>query len=106
MDPISTLMVGHATGKFLDKLGSSFRTHVIDRWTRRRAEEFFEQFCKEVSSQNGAPTPSELDEELTKLLEDEACSEVLFDAYRRVALSKSKILGPRIIAILTAEIVT
>jgi hypothetical protein len=34
------------------------------------------------------------------------CSAVVFDAYRSVCLTKSKALGPRIIALLTAEIVT
>jgi hypothetical protein len=104
MDPIPSLLVGHAAGKLLDKFGSSFRAHVIDRWSRRRAEEFFNQFCSEVLRQEDAP-PDELDKALTRILEDEVCSEVLFEAYRRVALSKSKSLGPRIIALLTAELV-
>jgi hypothetical protein len=47
----------------------------------------------------------ELEEDLTKLVEDEVCAEVLFDAYRRVSLSKSKSLGPRIIGLLTAQLV-
>lgn len=104
MDPVSSLLVGHAAGKVLDRLGSSVRT-LIERWSRRRAEEFFDQFCKEVSRQCNAATPRELDETLTKIVEDEACQEILFEAYRRVALSRSKALGPRIIALLTAELV-
>ncbi len=105
MDPVSSVLVGHAAGKLLDRFGSIFRTHVIDRWSRRRAEEFFAQFCKEVSHQRDGATPYKLDEILTKIVEDEVCSEILFDAYRRVALSRSKALGPRIIALLTAELV-
>jgi hypothetical protein len=105
MDPISSLLVGHAAGKLLDKFGSSFRTHVIERWSRRRAEEFFGQFCEEVSRLGDCATSRELDETLARMVEDEVCSEVLFDAYRRVALSRSRVLGPRIIALLTAELV-
>jgi hypothetical protein len=105
MEPVSSFLVGHAAGKLLDKFGSSFRAQVIERWSRRRALEFFDQFCKEVSGQCDGATPRELDEALTKIVEDEMCSEILFDAYRRVALSRSKALGPRIIALLTAELV-
>jgi hypothetical protein len=46
-----------------------------------------------------------LDQTLTEILEDDLCSEVLFEAYRHVALSKSRELGPRIIALLTAALV-
>ncbi len=105
MEPISSLLVGHAAGKLLDKFGSSFRTHVIERWSKRRAEEFFGQFCEEVSRQRDYATSRELDDALAQVVEDKVCSEVLFDAYRRVALSKSRVLGPRIIALLTAELV-
>jgi hypothetical protein len=87
MDPLSSLLVGHAASKLLDKFGSSFRTHVIDRWSRRRAEEFFVQFYEEVSRQRDGVTSDTLDELLSKMVEDEVCSEILFDAYRRVALS-------------------
>lgn len=104
MDPVSSLLIGHAAGKLLDKFGSSFRAHVIERWSRRRAEEFIVQFCEEVSRQHGT-TPQELGEALTRITEDEVCSEILFDAYRRLALSRSRVLGPRIIALLTAELV-
>lgn len=102
MDPLSSLLVGHAAGKLLDKFGSSFRAHVVDRWSRRRAQEFLGEFCEEVSRQRGGITSDALDELLTKMVEDEICSEILFDAYRRVALSKSRALGPRVIALLMA----
>ncbi len=105
MDPASSFLVGHVSGKLLDKLGASFRTHVVERWSRRRAEAFFDEFCRELSRQKETVDPDHLDRAFTNILEDEGCSEVLFDAYRRVAFSKSRELGPRIIALLTAEIV-
>lgn len=105
MDPISSLLVGHAAGKLLDKFGQGFKTHVIDRWSHRRATEFVEQFCKEVAQEGGGDLPEDLDDRLTKIVKDELCSQILFDAYRRVALSRSRVLGPRIIALLTAELV-
>lgn len=105
MDPVTSLLASHAAGKLLDTFGSSFRTHVIERWSRRRAEEFIVQFCEEVSRQRSGATDHELEAALTRITEDEVCSEILFDAYRRLALSRSRVLGPRIIALLTAELV-
>jgi hypothetical protein len=105
MDPASSFLAGHAAGKLMDKLGATFRTHVIDRWSRRRAEAFFEQLCRELAATPEGSAPEDLEARLTRLVEDETCSEVLFDAYRRVSLAKSRDLGPRIIALLTAKIV-
>src|SRR6202043_1948719 len=105
MDPVSSFLVGHVASKVLDKFGSSFRAQVIERCSRSRAQAFFNQFCDEVSRQCDGAAPQELEDTLTRIVEDEACSEILFDAYRRVALSRSRALGPRIIALLTAELV-
>src|SRR5258708_35858215 len=52
-----------------------------------------------------APETEDVDERLTAILEDEAKSEVLFEAYRRVCLSTSKRLGPRIVGLLTGRLV-
>ena len=103
MEPIS-FFAGHIAGKALDYLTSRFRTHVIERWSRKRAEQFFEEFCHEVEAEITGAKSESLDELLTKILEDETGSEVLFDAYRRVVFARSKNLGPRIIGILTAEL--
>ena len=104
IDPATSFLAGHVGSKLLDKLGSSFRTQVVERWSRRRAEAFFDQFCSEVARSHEAASDG-LDAALTKIIEDDTCSEVLFDAYRRVALSKSRELGPRVIGLLTAELV-
>jgi hypothetical protein len=105
IDPATSFLAGHLGSKVLDRLGSTFRTHVIERWSRRRAEVFFDQFCAEVAQSKQVSKPDTIESALTKIIEDEVCSEVLFDAYRRVALTRSKELGPRIIALLTAELV-
>lgn len=42
---------------------------------------------------------------LDKMFKDESCSEKLYDAYRSVCFSRSKSIGPRIIAVVTAELV-
>jgi hypothetical protein len=83
-----------------------FGVAVIERWTRHRAERFFEGFVEAVNveSSTGAQT-EEVDSKLTAILADETKSEVLFDSYRRVCFSKSKTLGPRIIGLLTGQLV-
>lgn len=47
----------------------------------------------------------ELSQKLDELLADETRSEVVFDAYRSVCLTKAKSIGPRVIALLTVELV-
>ena len=105
MDPVSSLISGHVAGKLFDYIGSKFKTNVIERWTKRRAQSFFDEFCREVEIELAGTESAKLDDILSHILEDETCSEILFDAYRRVSLTKSKELGPRIIGIVTAELV-
>ena len=103
MAPISALVTGYATDKLVDVAERMVRKHVIERWTRMRAIEFYREFCatllKAESSQE------ELQDLLDELLSDETKSEIVFEAYRLVCLAKSKTIGPRIIAVLVAEIV-
>lgn len=102
---MSSFVVGHVASKLLDQLAATFRTHVIERWSYRRAHEFFEEFCFQLSVTTPVKTSTALENALARLTEDETCSQVLFDAYRRVTLARSRVLGPRVIAILTAELV-
>ena len=104
MDQISSLFAGHVAGKLIDRIGASFRTHVIERWSKRRAQVFFAQFCDEVAVELSGAQSDSLEELLSEMLKDEACSELLFDSYRRVSLSRSKTLGPRVIGILSAQL--
>jgi hypothetical protein len=103
MDPVTSLVAGHAAGKLIDRVAASFRVNVIERWSRRRAQHFFGQFCLEVEHELAGEHSAELEPLLDKMLEDEFATELLFDAYRRVSLSRSKSIGPRIIGILTAR---
>ncbi len=79
------------------------RTHVIERWSRYRARQFFDAFCQSLL--DAGISNDDIGKKLDELLEDEVTSEIVFDAYRAVCLTKSKSLGPRIIALLTAELV-
>lgn len=104
MDPVSSLAVGYATGKLTEIAESTVRTHVIERWGRYRAKQFFAAFCGAITSPD--TTEPELNKLLDDLFADDYRSEVMFDAYRSVCLTKSRAIGPRVIALLTAELVT
>jgi hypothetical protein len=102
MEPVATI-TEYLAGKLVEHAEGAVRKHVIERWTRYRANQFFEAFC-EAFLDLGV-SDDDLAARLDELLCDEVRSQVVFDAYRAVCLSKSRALGPRIIALLTAELV-
>lgn len=78
---------------------------AIERWTVFRRDQFFESLLENLQiEQASGDDRIEVDEALDELLKNEQNSEVLFDAYRRVCFSKTKKYGPRIIGLLTAEL--
>ena len=79
------------------------RVHVIERWSRHRARQFFDAFCHSLL--DVGISDSEIASKLDELLADSSKSEIVFDAYRSVCFTKAKNLGPRVIALLTAELV-
>lgn len=98
-------IVSKAGASIASSLMKSFSISVIERWSRYRAELFFEEFqsCllqKRITSDENHDIAKEIDE----LLSTDFGSEILFDSYRRVSLARSKDIGPRIIGLLTAEI--
>lgn len=100
---VATSVIGKTVATAAAK---KFGVAVIERWTRYRAERFFEGFVETLSMEvsTGLQT-DDVDRRLTAILADDTKSEVLFDAYRRVCFSKSKTLGPRIIGLLTGHLV-
>lgn len=99
----ATTVIGKAVANAVVK---KFGGAVVERWTRYRADRFFEGLVETVGVEfsTGIET-DEVDKRLTAILADDTKSEVLFDAYRRVCFSKSKMLGPRIIGLLTGQLV-
>lgn len=104
MDPLS-LAAGHVAGKLIDRFSTSFRVNVIERWSRARAATYFEQFCQEIETELAGGQSDQLDTLLDQLLQDDYATEVMFDAYRSVVMSRSKTIGPRLVAVLTARLV-
>src|SRR5436190_1429707 len=91
--------------KALGKIEDKFLGNVVHRWQNHRAHVFLEALAQTVAEDNSGPDAErKVDEALEDALTDEHKTEILFDAYRRVVLSTSKELGPRIIALLTARL--
>ncbi|THC43985.1 hypothetical protein [Massilia sp. Mn16-1_5] len=83
-----------------------FKSAVIERWSTYRAEKFFKLFLEEIRKESDSRFESaDLNEMLRQVAPTDKQSSALFDAYRRVALSASKDIGPMIIGMLTAGIV-
>lgn len=103
MIPIASAAAGlaldHLVQQGLDKLSN----RVIERWSRQRAVSFYRTLIWHLSQD--IPDRDEVEARLNRAVEDEATSEVIFDAYRAVSLSRSKTLGPRVIAVLTSRII-
>lgn len=86
-------------------LATKFASNVIEKWTRYRAENFFEEFQHRlIEGHISGDQYIDVADDIDDILSDEKGSEVVYDAYRRVSLSSSKDIGPRIIGVLTAEL--
>ena len=104
MEPITSLLASQATDSAIGGIASMLKKHVVERWTRHRANAFFDEFKLSVHESNSENPSHQLAEMLDKLFTNEMNSEILFDAYRSVCLSRSKDIGPRIIALVVAEV--
>lgn len=100
MDSISKSVLSIASS-----LAKSFASNVIEKWTRYRAESFFKEFQNRLL-ENRFKGDAHVDvaKEIDDILSTDMGSEIMFDAYRRVSLARSKDVGPRIIGLLTAEL--
>ena len=88
--------------KVLDQFSKRFTKDVIERWSRRRAINFFGAFVETIGEgKSEIKVATKLDE----LLESDTNQEILFEAYRMVSLSRSREIGPRAIALMTAKVV-
>jgi hypothetical protein len=98
------LIVDKISSEATEKLSRLFRTNVIERWSRQRANNFFDQLCIEIMAEREGIRSDNLLPLLEKMLNDEFSSDLLFEAYRSVSLSRSRDIGPRLIGIITANL--
>jgi len=103
MEPIFTIATGYATDKLVQLAERVVHKHVIERWTRNRAIEFYRYFCASLFAEE--TDEATIQDLLNQILSDDNNSAIIFEAYRLVCLTKSKIIGPRIIAVIVAEII-
>jgi hypothetical protein len=102
IDPVTAVAIKTSVSWLVNK----FKTSIIEKWSRRRAEAFFETFVERLSSIDSSNLNlKEIGPLLEELLDDEQKSEIMFEAYRTVCLSASASLGPRIIAVITARLI-
>ena len=100
-----TTALGLVGGKLAGILVSRFRTLALERLSKYRQEAFVETLSDRFRDEL---FHGESEEAVERLLDDmlkkEALAEAVFDAFRRVSLSRSREIGPRIIGYLTAGI--
>lgn len=99
-------IAGALGSKGAETLAAEFGKLVIERWSRARAEKFFTAFLDEIGEElrEGVELPTTVSR-LQLILRDDAASEALFEAYRRVCFARSRDLGPRIIGLLVGQLV-
>ncbi|WP_321817802.1 MULTISPECIES: hypothetical protein [unclassified Paraburkholderia] len=106
LTPLAATLVSSAKSAAVSKVQAFVKQKVIERWSRYRAERFFESFLDEVAKQaDDRYQSASLDDLLDRLDAEDESTSTLFDAYRRVCLSASRDVGPRIIGLLTAVVV-
>ncbi len=102
MEIISSLLIDTAF-EILKHVKSS----VVEKMSRRRAEVFLSELLRKITEFNkGSLSLKSIETLLNEIIEDEVKAEVLFEAYRKVCLSTSSSLGPKIIAFMTAKLLT
>ncbi len=95
----STIAAGVLANKTVSFAFGQLKSKVLEHCTNRRMKEFLSTFCDAINCKDEEAICVRLDE----IGADEKKSESLFDAYRRINLSASPKIGPRIIALITAK---
>lgn len=88
------------------RMAKYLKDTVIAKWSEYRAHAFLSAFLDEVrKEQDVLHQSADLNDLLKLVSQTDNQTTALFDAYRRVALSSSKKIGPMVIGMLTAHIV-
>lgn len=103
---VETAVAIYVATKLRDRLEDGLVSAVVDRWSKRRASAFLDSFASALKLEaESVGDPDVVDSMLDELVNDDVKSEALFDAYRRVVLAATKEVGPRVIALLTADLI-
>ncbi|BBH53734.1 hypothetical protein [Fluviispira sanaruensis] len=100
-------VIGHkALGILSDYILSKFKNFVIDKWSSYRVNVFLNTLCKELIVSSSNVLENDVKKMIDEIINDDIKSEILFESYRKVFMSASKNIGPRVIAILTSKIIS
>lgn len=105
MDPITPFVAGHLGGKALDKAVETVVSGIA-RLSRHRVEVFVRNFCAEAAHCLKCENDVKLNERINELLTNDAATDVLFECVRSVSVSRTRDLGPRIIAAIGARVIS
>jgi hypothetical protein len=78
------IKLASALGTYLAK---NFAGRIVERWTKYRSEQMLEGLVAGLSDEQLTGEKGEVDQILSRILDHEKYSEVLFDAYRRICFS-------------------
>ena len=70
MGIVTSFIADQAGNKVLGKLKDSFKDNVIELWSRRKADIFFEDFFTEISKKSSTQKPESLDSIINTIIED------------------------------------
>ena len=92
-------------GQVLNAGAALIKYRVIARWSRYRADRFLEALMEAVRFEMGhGVSEEEPNDVLNRMMAKEANTEAVFEAYRRVCLSRSRDIGPRMVGMMTATL--
>jgi len=103
---VASAVAGYVGQRVLDAAVDRFALAVIRPCSERRAREYFRKLA-EVLAPEPHQTLSEdaISKALDRVAEHHTARETAFEFYRQAVLSRSKELGPRILAILAAGVI-
>jgi hypothetical protein len=94
---------GYLAKRLVDEAVDRFANSIVRPLADRRARAYFESLLAAVGPSSSAG-PATVNSILDRVVADSDSSERVFDFYRRAVLSRSRDLGPRLLAVLTARI--
>lgn len=108
---ISAALVGGAVASYVVQRGIDYSVDrlvsaIIQPCLERRAKEYFRQLSISVAEHAPSEVPTDaISKALDAITASEAAREKVFEHYRQSLLARSRVIGPRILAILVAELI-
>lgn len=98
-------VAGYLGSRVLDMAIDKMAATIIRPCTEWRAHAYFKQLSEELLGEQAGGDPDRIIHLLDEVTKDEASRERVFEYYRCSLLSRSKTVGPRLLALLAAKLV-